>query len=137
MGGSCQFHRLLALWINKLAGRFGRSSLQCPVAANSIASQVVKNGAHKTGGRESTRLVNKELSDRWKIPIPEGHSISKPFKLEELAALRRLKPEKSPRLYSTFPEFILHAGSALKFLITISSLPACVSLKFQRSGEEH
>ena len=28
---------------------------------NSIASQLVKNVAHRTGDRESTRLVNKEL----------------------------------------------------------------------------
>jgi len=38
-----------------------------------------------------------------------------PFKPEELAAaLRRLKPAKSPGLDSIFPEFILHAGLALK-----------------------
>jgi len=74
-----------------------------PVSANSIASQLVKNGAHKTGDREPTRLVNKELSDLWKIPTPEGHSISEPFRLEEFAGLD-----------SIFLEFILHAGSALK-----------------------
>jgi len=50
-----------------------------------------------------------------KIPTPEGHSISEPFRPEELAAaLRRLKPGKSPGLDSIFPEFIFHAGSALK-----------------------
>jgi len=49
--------------INKLTGRSGRSSRVCPVSANSIASPLVKNGAHKTSDRESTRLVNKELSD--------------------------------------------------------------------------
>jgi len=44
-----------------------------------------------------------------------GHSISEPFRPEELdAALRRLKPGKSPGLDSIFPEFILHDGSALK-----------------------
>ena len=57
----------------------------------------------------------KELSDLWKIPTPEGHGISEPFRPEEFAAaLRRLKPGKSLRLDSIFPEFILHAGSALK-----------------------
>jgi len=61
--------------------------------------------AHRTGDRKSTRLVNKELSDLWKIPTPEGHNISEPFRLEELAAaLRRLKPGKSPGLDSIFPE---------------------------------
>jgi len=101
--------------INKLTGRSGRSSRLCPVSANSIASQLVKNGAHRNGGRGSSRIINKKLSDLWKIPTPEGHSISDPFSPEELAAaLRRLKPGKSPGLDSIFPEFILHAGSALK-----------------------
>jgi len=101
--------------INKLTGRYGRSFHQCPVSANSIGSQLVKNGAHKTDGCKSTRLVNKELSDLWKIPTPESPSISDPFRPEELpAALRRLKPGKSLGLDSIFPEFILHAGSALK-----------------------
>jgi len=45
----------------------------------------------------------------------DGHIISKPFRLEELdAALRRLKPGKSPELDSIFREFMLHTGSALK-----------------------
>jgi len=74
----------------------------------------VKNRAHRTGDRKSTRLVSKELSDLWKTPTPEGHSIAEPFRPEELAAaLRRLKPGKSPGLDSIFPEFKLHAGSAL------------------------
>jgi len=101
--------------INKVTGRSGRSFHQCPVSAKSITSQLATNGAHKTGHRESTRLVNKELSDLWKTPTPEGHSITKPFRPEELAAaLRRLKPGKSPGLDSIFQEFMLHAWSALK-----------------------
>ena len=101
--------------INEPSGRSGRFFRLCPVTANSIASQLVKNGAHRTRDRESTRLVNKELSDQWKIPTPKGHSISEPFRREELAAtLRRLKPGKPPGLGSIFPEFILYAGSALK-----------------------
>ena len=74
-----------------------------------------KNRAHRTGGHESTRLINKQLSNLWKIPIPKGHSISEPLRLEEFAtALKFLKPENSSGLDSIFPEFILHAGSALK-----------------------
>jgi len=101
--------------INKLTGKSGRSSRLCPVSANSIASQLVKNRAHKTGSCESTRLNNKQLSDLWMFPTPEGHSISEPFRPEEFAAvLRCLKPGKSLGLDSIFPEFILHARSALK-----------------------
>ena len=64
---------------------------------------------------EPTRFVNKHLSDLWKIPTPEAHSISEPFWPEVFAAaLRRLKPGKSKGLDSIFPEFTLHAGSARK-----------------------
>jgi len=57
-----------------------------------------------------------KLSDLWKVPTPEGNSISDPFRPEELAAaLRPLKPGKFQGLDSIFPEFMLHAGSALKF----------------------
>jgi len=35
----------------------------CPISANSIPSQLVKNRAHKTRNCEPTRLINKELSD--------------------------------------------------------------------------
>ena len=101
--------------INKHTGRSGCSTRLCLVSANSIALQLVKNGAHKTGDREPTRLVNKELSNLWKIPTPEGHSISKTLRVKEFAAaLRRLKSGKSPGLDSIFREFILHARSALK-----------------------
>jgi len=62
--------------INKLTGRSGHSFYQRPVSVNSIPSQLVKNGTHRTRDRKSTRLENKELFDLWKIPTPEGHSIS-------------------------------------------------------------
>ena len=101
--------------INKLTGRSGRSSRLCPVSVNSFASQLVKNGAHKTGNLEPTRLVKKQLSNLWKILTPQGHSIAEPFRPEEFAAaLRHLKPGKSPGLDSIFLEFILHAWSDLK-----------------------
>jgi len=101
--------------VSKLTGRSGPSSRLCPVSA---MSHLVKNAAHNTGSREPTRLTNKELSDLWKVPTPEGSSISGYFRPEELAvALRRLKSRKSPGLDSIFPEFILHAGSALKSLL--------------------
>jgi len=90
--------------INKLTSRSGCSSRLCPIL------QLVKNRAHRTGDRESTRLINKQLSDVWKIPTPESHNISEPFRPEEFAAaLRQLKPGKSLGLDSIFLEFIPHA----------------------------
>jgi len=101
--------------IKKLTGKSGRSFHQCPVSANSIATQLVKNGTHRTVDREFTRLVNKELSGLWKIPTPQGCSTSEPFRPEELAAaLRRLKPGRSPGLDS-FKELPSH----------ISAVPVC------------
>ena len=103
-------HSSCKVWrtIKKLTERPGRSFRLCPVSATSIASQLVKNGAHRAGDRESTRLVNKELSNQWKIPTAEGHSISEPFRSEEVAALRRLKQGKSPGLDSIIPERLPH-----------------------------
>jgi len=58
--------------------------------------------------RKSIRLVSKELSGLWKIPTPEGHSISELFRRVELAAaLNRLKPGKSPGLDSINPVLLL------------------------------
>ena len=62
--------------INNLTGRSGPSFRQCIVSVKSIASQLVKNGAHWARHCKSTRLDNKELSNQRKIPTPEGQSIS-------------------------------------------------------------
>ena len=68
----------------------------------------------QTRDRESTRIVNKQLSDLWKIPPPDGDSTSGPFKPDELSnTLNHLEPGKSLGLNYIFPEFALHAGSAL------------------------
>jgi len=108
----------------------------CPVSANSIASQLMKDGAHKTGRHESSRFVNKELSDLWKFRSPEGNCISVPFLPEELAAaLRRLQTGKSPGLDSIFPEFIQHAGSALKSWFC-DFLPSCLRQKIFKDLEK-
>jgi len=64
-----QFHRPLTL---QPQGVEYHQQTHWQVSANSIVSQHVKNGVHGIGGRESTRLVNKQLSDLWKIPTPEG-----------------------------------------------------------------
>jgi len=124
--------------INKLTGRLGPSSPLCPISANSVASKLVKNGAHKSGGREpATRLSNKELFDLWKI-LRWGIQDFWPFRPEKLAAtLIRLKPGKSSGLNSTFPEFILHARTALKSWFCSFLTSACANSKFQWSGEEH
>jgi len=62
--------------INKLTGKSRLSYRLCPDSANYIASQLVKNRAYRTGNLESTKLVNKEVSDIWTVPTPEGDIIS-------------------------------------------------------------
>jgi len=119
MGGSCQLNRLLALQPQGVENNQQTYwlvwTLLSPVPRLGKFHRLATREERGTQDRESTRLVNKQRSDLWKIPTPEGHSISEPFRPEEFAAaLRHLKPGKSPGLDSIFPEFILHAGSALK-----------------------
>jgi len=95
MRSSCQFHWCLTLQpqgvehIDKVTDRPGHSSRLCPISAEPIASQIVKNGAHKEKDRESRSLVNKKASDLWKVLTSEGGCISGPFMPKVLAnALR-------------------------------------------------
>jgi len=122
MGGSCQFHRLLAL-----SPQGVENNQQTYWQVWTLLSPVPRLGKlHRLATREE-----RGTQDR-------GSRVSEPFRSEELAAaLRRLKPGKSPALDSIFPEFILHVVSALKSWFCDSSLHACANSKFQRSGEEH
>ena len=101
--------------LNNLTGRSRASRHQCPVSANAIASQLVKNGTHRTRDRESDRSVLKEMTDLWRVPTPEAGNISTEFTSEEFAAaLQHLKPGKAPGLDHLCPELILHAAPTLK-----------------------
>jgi len=67
----------------------------------------MKNRAHRKRYCESKRLINKELSNLWKVSTPEGDNISYPFMPEDLAtALNHQKPRKYMGLDYTFLEFI-------------------------------
>ena len=71
----------------------------------------------------------------WKVPTPEGNSISDPFSPEVLAAaFRHTRPGKPPGLDSIFPAFILHAGLVLKFWFC-DLLTSC--LYQLKAGEVH
>ena len=55
------------------------------------------------------------MSDRWRALIPFPVNLSGDFSPRELAAaLQHVKPGKAPGTDSIFPEFIIHAGTALK-----------------------
>ena len=101
--------------MNDLTGRSQHSPRHCPVSADAIASQLVRNGKYEAVDRKSSRLVSQEVSDLWRATIPDAVNISDNFLQREFtAALQYLKPSKAPEPDSICPELILHAGAALK-----------------------
>ena len=101
--------------MNNLTGRSRHSPRHCPVSADAIASQLVKNGKYEAVDRKSSRLVFQEVSDLWRATTPDAVNISDNFSQREFAAaLQHLKPGKASGPDSIWPELILHAGAALK-----------------------
>ena len=101
--------------LNNLTGRSRHSPRYCPVSADAIASQLVRNGKYEAVDRKSSRLVFQEVSDLWRATTPDAVNISDKFLQREFAAaLQHLKPGKAPGPDSICPELILHAGAALK-----------------------
>ena len=93
--------------LNNLTGRSRHSLRHCPISADAIASQLVRNGKYEAVDRKSSRLVFQEVSDLWtkhQTPV----NISDNFSQREFAAaLQHLKPAKlrdlipsAPSLYS-------------------------------------
>ena len=100
--------------MNNLTGRSRHSPRHCPVSANAIASQLIRNGKYEAVDRKTYRLVFQEVSDLWMATTPDPVNISDTFSQREFtAALQHLKPGKAPGPDSIFPELILHAGVAL------------------------
>ena len=69
--------------------------------------QLLRNGKYECTDSESTRLVSKEVSYRWRTPTAAPINISDDFIAPEFAAaLQVIKLGKAP--------LIIHAGAALK-----------------------
>ena len=101
--------------LNNLTGKSRHSLRHCPVSADAIASQLVRNGKYEAVDCKSSRLVFQEVSDLWRATTPDAINISDNFSQREFAAaLQHLKPGKAPGPDSIFSELILHAGAALK-----------------------
>ena len=99
--------------LNNLTGRSRHSPRHCPVSADVIASQLVRNGKYEAVDRKSSRLVFQEVSDLWRATTPDAVNISDNFSQREFAAaLQHLKPGKALGPDSICPELILHAGAA-------------------------
>ena len=124
--------------MNNLTGRSRHSPRHCPVSANAIASQLVRNGKYEAVDRKSSGLVSQEVSDLWRATTPDVVNISDKFSQREFtAALQQLKPGEVPGPDSIWPELILHAGAALKSWLRDFISSCLADFKFPRSGEEH
>ena len=101
--------------LNNLTGRSRHSPCHCPVSANAIASELVRNSKYEAVDCKLSRLVFQEVSDLWRATTPDAVNISDNFSQREFAAaLQHLKPGKAPGPDYICPELILHAGAALK-----------------------
>ena len=107
--------------IISLAGQ-NTSIHHCPVPANAIELQLLRNGKYEGANRESTGLVSRKMSDGWRTPIATPLIISGNFTAVEFAAaLQNTKPGKAPGPDTICPEIIIYAGAA-KVLVTWLSL---------------
>ena len=101
--------------MNNLTDRSQHSPRHCPVSADAIASQLVRNGKYEAVDCKSSQLVSQEVSDLWRATTPDAVNISDNFSQREFAAaLQHLKSGKALGSDSICPELILHAGAALK-----------------------
>ena len=101
--------------LNNFTSRSRHSPRHCPLSANAIASQLVRNGRYEAVDHKLSRLVSQKVSDLWKATTPDPVNISDNFSQREFAAaLQHLKPGKAPGPDSIFPELIIQAEAALK-----------------------
>ena len=101
--------------LNNLTDRSRHSPRHCPVSADVIASQLVRNGKYEDVDRKSSRLVFQEVSELWRATTPDAENISDNFSQREFAASHQyLKPGKAPGPDFIRPELVLHVGAALK-----------------------
>ena len=104
--------------LNNLTGGSRHSPRHCPISADAIVSQLVRNGRYEAADRKSSRLClvsHLAGSDFWKATTPDPVNISDTFlQTEFTAALQHLKPFKAPDPDFMYLELIIHAGAALK-----------------------
>ena len=96
--------------LNNLTGRSRHSPCHCPVSADAIGSQLIRNGKYEAVDCKSSRIVSQEVFDLWWATTPDAVNISDNFSQREFAAaLQHLKPGKTPGSDSICPELILNA----------------------------
>ena len=75
--------------VNNLTGRLRYSLDHCPILDTAIAAQLLRNGKYESADLESTRLVSREASDRWRTPTLIN--ISGDFTAAEFAAAPKIQ----------------------------------------------
>ena len=94
---------------------------------------------HENGGTQEWKpRTNKELSDLWKVPTPQGNSISGPFSQRSFLLPSGDCIHENHQVWILFSRSLYSTLGQLSNLgFAITSRPACTNSKFQRSGEEH
>ena len=105
--------------LSNLTGRSRHSTRHCPVSADAIVSQLVRNKKYEAVDRKLSQFVYQEVSDRWRATTPDAVNISDNFSQREFtAAFQHLKPGKAPGPDSICSELILHFWSFFEVLVT-------------------
>ena len=96
--------------LNNLTGRSQHSPRYCPVSADAIASQMVRNRIYEAIDGKSSRLVSQEVCDLWRATTADAVNTVDTFSQRVFtASLQHLKPSKAPGPDSICLDFILHA----------------------------
>ena len=72
--------------LNNLTGRSRYSLCHCPVSADAIASQQVRNGKYEAVDHKSSQLVYQKVYDFWRAITPDAVNISDNFSQREFTA---------------------------------------------------
>ena len=120
---SCREHRKQERWVETFNSiDFSHSSPKGWRTINKLLADL--------DARESTRLVNKELSDLWKIPTPEGHSIYEPLGRRSLLLPTDAWSQESLGDWIPSSRSLYSRPGRLSNLgFATSSLPACTNSK--------
>ena len=110
--------------LNNLTGRSRHSPRHCPVSADAIATQLVRNRKYEAVDRKSSRLVSQKVSDLWAATTPDAVNISDNFLQREFAAdLQHLKLGKTLRIAT-----LSGASAGASEWSTVKMLPGSVLL---------
>ena len=97
--------------INQLSGR-STTSPKCPVTANAIAAQLLKNGRFPGADKDFARLTSHEVSALSRADSANAN-LSGRFSPTELRdAISKLKQGKAPGPDNIHPEFVNHQSEA-------------------------